>query len=59
MITRSMKRIVLGILESSREVADTWKAVQNRKSLQRRQDFVQAMNRLQRAINRLDRMNNA
>jgi len=59
MITRSMKRVVLGILESSREVADTWRSVQARKSVERRQEFVRAMDRLQRAINRLDRIKDA
>jgi len=55
MITRSMKRIVLSIIEASRDVSDAW---QRREAMSRveRMKFHKAMNRLEQAINRLDRI---
>jgi hypothetical protein len=57
MITRSMKRIVLTILEASRDVTDVWNRKRNTE--QNRQDFNKAMARLERAVLRLDRMKDA
>jgi hypothetical protein len=58
MITRSMKRVVLTIIETSREVSDAWKR-QKAKSELERIKFLKAMNRLEKAIERLDRMSHA
>lgn len=55
MISRSMKRIVLGIIEASRDVSDAWKR-QKEKSALERAKFIRAMNRLEEAVNRLDRI---
>lgn len=55
MISRSMKRIVLGIIEASRDVSDAWKR-QKAKSALERAKFIRAMNRLEEAVNRLDRI---
>lgn len=55
MISRSMKRIVLGIIEASRDVSDAWKR-QKAKSTLERAKFIRAMNRLEEAVNRLDRI---
>lgn len=59
MITRSMKRIVLSIIESAREVSDNWKANSTRKSAQSKAEFIKAMSRLERAVDRLDRIADA
>jgi hypothetical protein len=58
MITRSMKRIVLTIIETSREVSDAWKRQAEKSELERIK-FLKAMNRLEKAIERLDRMSHA
>jgi hypothetical protein len=58
MITRSMKRIVLTIVEASREVSDAWKRQQTKSSLERVK-FLNAMSKLEKAVERLDRMSNA
>lgn len=58
MISRSMKRVVLTIIETSREVSDAWKR-QKAKSELERIKFLKAMNRLEKAIERLDRMSHA
>ena len=59
MITRSMKRLVLSILETSREVTDIWSKNSKRTSYKTRDDFLQAMTRLEKAVERLDRIQNA
>lgn len=58
MITRSMKRVVLTIIETSREVSDAWKRQAEKSELERIK-FLKAMNRLEKAIERLDRMSHA
>lgn len=58
MITRSMKRVVLTIIETSREVSDAWKRQKAESELERIK-FLKAMNRLEKAIERLDRMSHA
>lgn len=58
MITRSMKRIVLTIVETSREVSDAWKRHQTNCSLERAK-FLNAMSKLEKAVERLDRISNA
>jgi hypothetical protein len=58
MITRSMKRIVLTIVEASREVSDAWKRQQTKSSLERVK-FLNAMSKLEKAVERLDRISNA
>lgn len=56
MITRSMKRIVLSIIESSRDLVDAYR---KRPSLRREADVSRALDRLERAVKRLDRIENA
>lgn len=56
MVTNSTKRVVLAIIESSREVGDIWKRYQTKQSLYYRVRLHAAMSRLQQAVNRLDRM---
>jgi hypothetical protein len=58
MITRSMKRIVLTIVEASREVSDAWKRQQTKSALERVK-FLNAMSKLEKAVERLDRISNA
>lgn len=58
MITRSMKRIVLTIVEASREVSDAWKRQQIKSELERVK-FLNAMSKLEKAVERLDRISNA
>lgn len=58
MITRSMKRIVLTIVEASREVSDAWKRRQTKCSIERAK-FLNAMSKLEKAVERLDRIANA
>lgn len=58
-ITRSMKRIVLNILDASKEAADAWRKTARLKSSQSRIEMTHAMERLQKAVERLDRMRNA
>jgi hypothetical protein len=53
-----MKRIVLTIVEASREVSDAWKRQQTKSSLERVK-FLNAMSKLEKAVERLDRMSNA
>jgi hypothetical protein len=59
MISRSMKRIVLSIVESSREVVDAWRRNSNNKTVKNKADVLRALDRLERAVNRLDRMQDA
>lgn len=59
MITRSMKRIVLSIIDASREVGDAWKRASRDKSIQNRMEFNKAMDRLEKAVKRLDRIEDA
>jgi hypothetical protein len=59
MISRSMKRIVLSIVESSREVVDAWRKNSNNKTVKNKADVLRALDRLERAVNRLDRMQDA
>lgn len=56
MITRSMKRIVLSIIEASRDLVD---ARNKKPSLKKDTDVVRALERLERAVQRLDRIENA
>ena len=58
-ITRSMKRVVLTIIESSKEAADAWRKTARLKTAQSRVEMTHAMEKLQRAVERLDRMRNA
>jgi hypothetical protein len=53
-----MKRIVLTIVEASREVSDAWKRQQTKSSLERVK-FLNAMSKLEKAVERLDRISNA
>ena len=55
-VPNSTKRIVLSIIESSREVGDVWKRYQIKQSLYYRVRLYAAMNRLQKAVDRLDGM---
>ena len=59
MISRSMKRIVLSIVESSREVVDAWRRNSNNKTVKNKADVLRALDRLERAVKRLDRMQDA
>ncbi|CAB4140893.1 hypothetical protein UFOVP401_7 [uncultured Caudovirales phage] len=59
MISRSMKRIVLSIVESSREVVDAWRKNSNNKTVKNKADVLRALDRLERAVKRLDRMQDA
>jgi|LauGreDrversion4_2_1035121.scaffolds.fasta_scaffold148689_3 hypothetical protein len=59
MISRSMKRIVLSIVESSREVVDAWRRNSSDKSVKSKADVLRALDRLERAVKRLDRMQDA
>jgi CTP synthase (UTP-ammonia lyase) len=59
MITTSMKRIVLSIIESAREVSDSWKANSTNRTMRSKAEFIKAMDRLEQAVNRLDRMQDA
>lgn len=56
MITRSMKRVVLSIIEASRDLVD---AKKKKPSLKKDTDVVRALERLERAVQRLDRIENA
>lgn len=56
MITRSMKRIVLSIIEASRDLVDARK---KKPGLKKDNDVVRALERLERAVQRLDRIENA
>lgn len=56
MITRSMKRIVLSIIEASRDLVDARK---KKPGLKKDTDVVRALERLERAVQRLDRIENA
>jgi hypothetical protein len=50
-----MKRIVLTIVEASREVSDAWKRRKTQSELERVK-FLNAMSKLEKAVERLDRM---
>jgi hypothetical protein len=54
-----MKRVVLTIIESSKEAADAWRKTARMKTAQSRIEMTHAMEKLQRAVERLDRMRNA
>lgn len=56
MITNSMKRIVLSIIESSRDLID---ARRKKPGPRRNVDLDRALNRLEQAVNRLDRIEHA
>lgn len=56
MVPNSTKRLVLSIIESSREVGDIWKKYKTKQSLYHRVRFYAAMGRLEKAVSRLDRM---
>lgn len=58
-ITKSMKRVVLTIIESSKEAADAWRKTARLKTAQSHRELADAMDKLQRAVQRLDRMRNA
>jgi hypothetical protein len=54
-----MKRIVLSIVESSREAVDAWRRHSNNKTIQSRAQVLKAFERLEQAVNRLDRISDA
>ncbi len=56
MITNSMKRIVLSIIESSRDLID---ARRKKPGPRRNVELDRALNRLEQAVNRLDRIEHA
>lgn len=56
MITNSMKRVVLGILQSSRDLVDAWK---RKPGVRRDVEVTKAFERLERAVQRLDRIEDA
>lgn len=56
MITRSMKRIVLSIIEASRDLVD---AKKKNPGLKKEADVSRALERLERAVQRLDRIEHA
>lgn len=56
MITNSMKRVVLAIVQSSRDLVDAW----NKKpGVRRNVEVTKALERLEQAVNRLDRIEDA
>jgi len=59
MITRSMKRIVLSIIESSRETVDAWNKYGKNSSARNRSQVLKSLERLEQAVNRLDRIKDA
>lgn len=56
MLPNTTKRIVLSIIESSREVGDIWKKYKAKQSLIHRARLYSAMSRLEKAVDRLDRI---
>lgn len=58
MISSSLKRIVLTIVDASRDVSDAWKKRQAKRQINQIQ-MINALNRLERAVQRLDRIANA
>lgn len=51
-----MKRLVLGIVSSAREVSDVWKKAPG---IRKNVELAKAMDRLEQAVDRLDRIENA
>ena len=56
MLTRNTKRLVLGIVSSAREVSDVWKKAPG---IRKNVELAKAMDRLEQAVDRLDRIENA
>lgn len=56
MITNSMKRVVLAIVQSSRDLVDAWK---RKPGIRRNVEVTKALERLEQAVNRLDRIEDA
>ncbi len=59
MVTRSMKRVVLSILESSREVVDAWNRSNRSNTPVNRVQMLKSLARLEKAVKRLDRISDA
>jgi hypothetical protein len=54
-----MKRIVLSIIESSRETVDAWNKYGKNSSARNRSQVLKSLERLEQAVNRLDRIKDA
>lgn len=55
MISRSMKRIILGIIESAHDVSDAWKRHKTKNAMER-EKLIKALGKLEKAVQRLDRI---